>query len=57
MILGFFEKSSLMRSKAGGFVTGGVAMDRIWGTFRLSEGKIVPFTSSDIFHDLTMDVQ
>ena len=38
-----------MRSKAGGFVMGGVAMEIISRTFRLSGSRIVPLTYSGIF--------
>ena len=49
MTLEFFKKRFSMRSKAGGFVMGGVAMEIISRTFRLSGSRIVPLTYSGIF--------
>jgi len=44
----FFEKSSSIRSKCGGFVTGGVAKEMISRTLRLSGGRRFPWIYSGI---------
>ena len=49
-MLGFFEKSSSVWSKCGGFdVMGGVMKEVIFRRLRLLVGRMFPLTYSEIF--------